>query len=369
MHFYLAGGAVRDLLLGRPITDRDYLAMGTTRQTFRKTYPHAQEVGRTFPVFLLDHMEFSFPRAQSITDELNSRDLTVNAMLLDEEGELICHPQALEDLNDRILRPASRQSFMDDPARVFRAARFWATLPEFIPHEELIETMRHVSRQGLLDTLPADRIGQETLKALKTPMPGNYLRLLAQADCLAPWFAEFKDGVDVPAGPLPYHDADILEHTCRTMDALAGNELAVWMALCHDLGKTRTPHTALPKHHGHDKKGITMATKLSMRIRLSNLHAKAGEKASKWHMVAGRYHELRPATKVDLLMDLHLAKVFKPFFALVRADQDIDIYREALRDLKTITTVSLPNELRNLGAESGKRLRGLRAQKLSNQAK
>ena len=78
MQVYLAGGAVRDLLQGRTITDRDYLVMDATKQEFKDAFPGAHEVGRAFPVFLLDGLEFSFPRATSITDELKARDLTVN---------------------------------------------------------------------------------------------------------------------------------------------------------------------------------------------------------------------------------------------------------------------------------------------------
>lgn len=369
MQVYLAGGAVRDLLQGRTITDRDYLVMDATKQEFKDAFPGAHEVGRAFPVFLLDGLEFSFPRATSITDELKARDLTVNALLLDEEGELACHPLGLHDLHNKILRPASRQSFIDDPLRVFRAARFWAKLPDFTPHDELIETMRYIAEQGLLKTLAPDRIGQETVKALNTPAPGNYLRLLAQADCLSPWFAEFKDSMNIPAGPLPYHDTSVIEHTCRVMDALAGDEYSVWMGLCHDLGKTRTPAHVLPKHHGHDKVGVQMADVLSKRLRLSNAHAHAGAKAAKWHMIAARYEELRPATKVDMLMDLHLAQMVTQLFSLVVADRGTDFSQEAMSDVHTIVPVRLPKELMNLGAESGKRLRELRAHALKNSNK
>lgn len=295
--------------------------------------------------------------------------MTVNALFLDEEGNLICHPQGLEDLHNRILRPTSLQSFIDDPLRVFRAARFWAKLPDFLPHEELIECMHNVAKEGHLDSLAADRVGQEVVKALNAPAPGNFIRLLAEADCLSPWFEEFTNGLDIPAGPLPYHDTNVTEHICRTMDALAGDEIAVWMGLCHDLGKFKTPRSELPKHHGHDKLGITMADRLSKRIRLSNAHAKAGAKAAKWHMIAARYDELRPGTRVDLLMDLHLSNTTAPLFELVKADQDKDFAREANRELRKILSISLPREFMNLGAESGIRLHALRAQALQKRRK
>lgn len=366
MRIYLAGGAVRDLLLGRQIADRDYLVMETTRDDFMRAFPDAKEVGQTFPVFLIDKIEFSFPRAPSITDELKSRDLTVNAQLLDENGELICHPQGLADLSNRILRPASAQSFVEDPLRVFRAARFWAKFPDFSPHDELIDMMKSVSAKGLLNSISADRIGQETRKALNTPAPGNYLRLLAQSECLSPWFEEFEDSLNIPAGPLPYHDTNVLEHTCKVMDALAGDEISVWMGLCHDLGKTLTPKDEFPHHYGHDATGIALAENLAKRIRLPNTHVMAGSKASRWHMTAAKYEELRPGTKVDLLMDAHLSEVFSPLFKLVQADNGENYSHIAKQDLSVILPIKLAKDEMNLGAQSGIRLRQLRAQMLAS---
>lgn len=368
MNVFLAGGAVRDLLLGRSRADRDYLVTGTTREAFQKKFPAAREVGHAFPVFLLEGIEFSFPRGETLNQELRSRDLTVNALLLDEHGDLICHPQGLDDLHNKILRPASHQSFFDDPLRVFRAARFWATLPDFTPHEDLLATMRDTAKSGLLDKLAADRVGIEVRKALAARSPGNFLRLLAQTGCLLPWFREFADGTNIPAGPLPYHDTNVLEHTCRVMDSLNGNPTAVWAGLCHDLGKTTTAPEEWPSHHGHDRLGAPLAEELAKRLRLPNTLVVAGSNGARWHMVAARYDSLRPGTKVDLLMRLHLSRTMDTVFALVKADNDVDFARQARRDLATILKVRLPREYRNLKEESGRHLRDLRAQALTRKS-
>lgn len=369
MNIFLAGGAVRDLLMGNPITDRDYLVTDTTKEAFKKRFPSAQQVGKAFPVFLLDRLEFSFPRAATVQEELRSRDLTVNAILLSESGKLLCHPNALEDLHNRYLRPASPDSLKMDPLRVFRAARFWAKLPGFSPHDELVDAMRDVARSGLLETVSPDRVGQETVKALEAAKPGNYFRLLAQAGCLSPWFDEFQGGIEIPAGPEPYHDTNVIEHTCRIMDNLAGDPITVWMGMCHDLGKMRTKKEHLPRHHGHDKRGIRMVKSLSKRIRLSNAHLAAGVIAAKWHMIAARYDELQPGTRVDLLMDLHLSHALNQLFTLVRFDQNKDFTGAAQKDLNTILSATLPPEYMNLGATSGKILRELRSSALAKAAK
>jgi tRNA nucleotidyltransferase (CCA-adding enzyme) len=366
MKIYLAGGAVRDLLLGRPLHDRDYLVMESTREEFRRAFPDAREVGRAFPVFLVEGLEFSFPRADSLDEELKSRDLTVNAQLLDEDGELICHPQGFDDLAARILRPASGHSLADDPLRVLRAARFFAQMPDFTPHAELIEAMRAVGGSGRLEAISADRVVPEVRKALESPRPGNFLRLLAQADCLLPWFPEFETGQFVPAGPPPYHDSDVLTHTCRIMDKLAGDPLAVWMGLAHDLGKTQTPRERWPRHYGHDQAGVPLAETAALRLRMPNEYKAAGMKAARWHMIAARYGQLRPGTRVDLLMDLHLSGTLVPLFKLVSADHGEDHLKRAREELAAILPVRLAPEDMNHGAASGEKLRMLRAQVLRN---
>lgn len=365
MKIYLAGGAVRDLLLGRPITDRDYLVSDCSKKEFQQTFPTAREVGLSFPVFLLDKTEFSFPRASTIPQELESRDLTVNAQLLDADGNLICHPLGLEDIRNRILRPASGEAFTIDPLRVFRTARFFAQLPDFSPHSDLKTAMRETAERGLLASLSADRVGQEVRKALNAPAPGNFLRLLSETDCLVPWLSEFSTATSIPAGPPAYHDADVLEHTCRIMDLLAGDEIQVWMGLCHDLGKTMTRREKLPHHHGHDRAGTPLAEQIALRLRLPNIHKIAGVKAARWHMVAARYDELRPGTKVDLLMDAHLSQTLVPIFQLVFADHGKDYLQQAQNDLERILPVRLEVKDMNLGPESGKKLRDMRAQALT----
>lgn len=366
MRLYLVGGAVRDLLLGRTISDRDYLVTDCTKEEFLRDFPRAEEVGRTFPIFWLDRTEFAFPRADSLNEEVRLRDLTVNAQLLDGDGELYCHPLALADMRSRILRPASPHAMRDDPLRVLRAARFHAQLPDFTPHDELINAMAEASTRNMLAQLLPDRVGNEVRKALRAPVPGNFLRLLGKTDCLAPWFVELNGADVIPAGPTAYHDASVLEHTCRVMDRLAGDKVCVWMGLCHDLGKTLTDKRKLPSHHGHDRAGIRPAETLADRLRLPTVLKTAGMKAAQWHMVAARYDELRPGTKVDLLMDAHLSGVLDPLFRLVKADHGMDYANRATADLTAILNVHLRPDERNLGKESGNRLRQLRARAIGN---
>lgn len=365
MQIYLVGGGVRDLLLGRAVRDKDYLVTNATKEQFKTTFPHAQEVGKAFPVFLIDGKEYAFPRGESLEADLLARDLTINAMALDQQGELVCHPLAIDDLGGRILRPASNTALLQDPLRVFRAARFYALLPEFSPHRELLEAMQNCAATEAFKTIAADRVGQETRKALDATKPGNYLRLLDKAKCLRPWFRELDRASDIPAGPAPHHHTSVLGHTAEIMDKVAQDPLCVWMALCHDLGKCATPEEEWPRHIGHEAAGERLAEQLGTRLRLPIKYIKAGQKAALLHMKAGRYAELRPGTRVDLLMEAHLARIMEPLFKLAAADQNENHAKQANAELKTILKVTLPEKDRNLGAASGEKLRQLRAQAIA----
>ena len=429
MRILLVGGAVRNLLLGKPVADKDYLVLDADEAELLRAFPEARKAGREFTAYLVGNNEYSLPRPgpapvgatapapseaskKGLVDttdanqddpldhildaDLMGRDLTINAMALEAPlpgqpvtpGLMLLHPQALPDLMQGVLRPASSSAMNDDPARVFRAARFYAQLPDFTPHKELVTAMRRCARRGLLDGLPPERVGRELRKALTAPRPGNFLRLLDAANCLRPWFRELAGASRVPAGPLPYHDTDVLSHTAQVMDRLALEQqaraaggpslwdeesaaLAVWMGLTHDLGKSITDQAIWPHHYEHEHHGEPLARNLGERLRLPVKFIRAGAEAAKLHMKAGHYAILRPGTRVDLLERLHRADLMDQMFALARADSSEDQDNaEALAkaDLTRMLGVRLDPEDQDLGSASGERLRNLRCQALANAA-
>jgi tRNA nucleotidyltransferase (CCA-adding enzyme) len=262
MKRYLVGGAARDLLLGRWPKEWDYAFEGNA-ESFIQANPGACKVGRSVSVVLFQGMEYMPLASGTLTEDLRSRDLTINALALDENGRLHAHPLALDDLRARVLRIAAPDALERDPLRVFRIARFAAQFPDFSVHPATFAAMREAAANNLLASLPAERVGRETLRALAAPLPSRFLLVLADAGCLHPWFAECTDMDAVPAGPPQFHAGTVLEHTCRVMDALAGDQLTVWMGLVHDLGKTTTPPATLPHHYGHERRGKFMAHALA----------------------------------------------------------------------------------------------------------
>lgn len=164
---YLVGGAVRDRLLGR--TPREYdFAFDADEATFLQRNPEARKVGKSVSVFLLRGQEF-MPLEGTLEEDMRRRDLTINALAEDRDGNLLGHPDALSDLREGILRPASPTSFRDEPVRVFRLARMACELPSFTVHPEAVAQMRAVAGEGLLGRIPAERVGRELMKALASP--------------------------------------------------------------------------------------------------------------------------------------------------------------------------------------------------------
>ena len=363
MSIYLVGGAVRDLLLGRRPGDLDFAFSGSL-ESFAASHAGARAVGVSVRVCLWRGREYMPLHENSPERDLAARDLTINALALEENGRLHCHPQALRDLRDGILRPASSSAFESDPLRVFRVARFAAALPRFRLADECAAYMRAVPDEALR-AIPAERVGRELLKALAAPKPGRFLKVLDETSCLRVWFPELIAASVVPAGPLPWHADSVLDHLAAVMDAVQGDPLAVWMALCHDLGKLSTPPEELPHHYGHEKRGILPAVKLGRRLRLPRIYQQAGALAAEEHMRAGLLLSMRPGSQRDVLWRVHRSGLHDSFWRMVDADGGHPLSAEATRRVALLQKIHLPPEWRDRGRSSEVRLREMHCAALS----
>lgn len=200
MKIYLVGGAVRDALLGLPVKDKDWVVVGATPQEMLDA--GYQQVGRDFPVFLhpQTHEEYALARterksgsgytgftcyaAPDVTTEadLQRRDLTINALARDDDGQIIDPYHGRRDLEARLLRHVS-PAFGEDPLRVLRVARFAARYAHlsFRIADETLALMREMTAAGELEHLTPERVWKETENALTTRNPQVYFRYCATA--------------------------------------------------------------------------------------------------------------------------------------------------------------------------------------------
>ena len=346
---------MRDLLLGRKPTDFDFAFDGSMAE-FLAAHPDAVCVGKSVNVCLWHGRECMPLRGGTLISDFEARDLTINAMALDSAGRLHMHPQAVQDLRDSLLRPASPTAFTDDPTRIFRLARFAARWPHWRIDRQAFVQMRAVTAEQLA-ALPAERVAREMLKALAAPRPARFFGVLAQGGCLSPWFEEHERARHIAAGPRQWHANSVLGHSLRLMDELAGDAMAVWMALCHDIGKISTDPALLPHHYGHEARGVPLALALAKRLRLPAVYAKAGALAAEEHMKAGMFSKLRAGTRRDLLWRVNQLGLSKPFWKLADADSSSSVSALAYPCLEAITAVRLPEEWHNRGEESARKLR------------
>lgn len=326
-HVYLVGGAVRDQLLNLPVKDRDWVIVGATPQTLIDL--GYQQVGKDFPVFLHPQSkeEYALARTErksgqgytgficdfsaeiTLEQDLIRRDLTINAIAQDLQGNLYDPYHGVDDLRQRILRHVS-PAFVEDPLRVLRVARFAARYHHlgFTIAPETFQLMQTLTQQGELQHLTADRIWAETEKALNEKNPEIYFETLRQVGALAALFPELDALYGVP-NPAKYHpEIDSFVHTMMVLqqatllsEQVDCHKSAVrFAAICHDLGKAKTPKSNWPHHHGHEKLGITPTRNLCKRLKVPSYYQQLSELTCEYHTHIHKIFELRPETVVKL---------------------------------------------------------------------
>ena len=200
---YLVGGAVRDKLLGLAVKDLDYVVVGATAEQMGAA--GFLPVGKDFPVFLHPETKdeyalarterktakgyhgFQFNTDVSVTleEDLMRRDLTINAMAEDENGDIYDPYGGLKDIENKILRHVS-PAFAEDPLRVLRVARFLARYKHlgFTVHPETMDLMRQLVEAGEIETLVSERVWQEIKNSLNTPTPSAFFTCLRECGAL-----------------------------------------------------------------------------------------------------------------------------------------------------------------------------------------
>jgi tRNA nucleotidyltransferase (CCA-adding enzyme) len=323
MQVYLVGGAVRDALLGLPVKERDWVVVGSTREELLSL--KYKEVGRDFPVFLHpdSHEEYALARLErkvspgyrgfsvefgpevTLAEDLARRDLTINAIAQSTDGSMLDPYGGRRDLEARVLRHVS-PAFIEDPVRILRVARFAARFAPlgFRIAPETLALMRAMVERGEVDALIAERVWQETEKALREPSASTFFRVLRECGAMKAIYPEIDALFGVPQPPQWHPEIDTGVHTLMVLDqaaALSADLKVRFAALVHDLGKGTTSREEWPSHRGHEERSVALIESLSARLRLPSEYRELGVIVARYHGNVHRAFELRPKTILDML--------------------------------------------------------------------
>jgi len=320
MRVYAVGGCVRDQLLGLPVTDRDWVVVGASPdEMIRAGY---LPVGRDFPVFLhpatreehaLARTErktapgyhgFVFRAAPDVTleQDLARRDLTINAMALDEAGTLIDPFDGRRDLDTRVLRHVG-DAFAEDPVRILRVARFAARLTDFTIADETRALMRSMVTNGEVDALVPERVWQELARGLMERRPSRMFEVLRDCGALARLLPELDRLWGVPQRADFHPEVDTGVHVMMVIDAAARLNYTLpvrFAALTHDLGKGVTEQAMWPSHHGHEARSVELVEAVCSRLRVPGDCRNLALIVAREHGLATKIAELRASTVLEL---------------------------------------------------------------------
>ena len=305
-----------------PITDEDYCVTGLTQKEFEQLFPQAQIQGKDFPVYILNgkefalarkerkngigHKQFEFLTDKSITikQDLARRDITINSIAQDVLTKEIIDPfHGKEDIQNNIIRKTT-DAFAEDPLRVYRVARFAASL-NFEVEKDTLNAMTKLKEE--LKTLSKERVFTELKKSLFTNHPSQFFKVLKQANVLEVHFQEISNLIGKIQPEKHHPEGDSYAHTMIVLEnsAKLTNDLAIrFSCLVHDLGKGNTPDEILPHHYGHDEKGVKIVEEFSNKIGVPNSWKKCGKTAAKWHMKAGIFEQMTPPKKIELIENI-----------------------------------------------------------------
>ena len=341
MQVYLVGGAVRDHLLGHPYHEKDYVVVGATpEQLLAQGY---QPVGKDFPVFLHPETkdEYALARTErksghgyhgfefytdvnvTLEQDLIRRDLTINAIAMDDAGQIYDPYHGQQDLERRILRHVS-DAFVEDPLRVLRIARFAARYKAlgFKVADETLELMQELAKSGELKALTPERVWKETSRALMEDHADEYFEVLRACGALKVLFPEIDALYGIPQRPEYHPEIDCGIHTMMSLQQAcrANYSLDVRFAvLVHDLGKALTPVDELPRHIMHEERGVKPVTDVCDRMRVPTNTKQLAISVCKEHLKCHQALSLKPGTLWRLLQRLDVLRRPERVEAFVQA--------------------------------------------------
>jgi tRNA nucleotidyltransferase (CCA-adding enzyme) len=335
---FAVGGVVRDTIRGAPTEDIDLMVAEVSpdemlSRGFRRidspnndTFGVFQDsLGREVAIareevstgdghrdFEIEPVPADVRASEAVHRDSQRRDFTINSLVYDVRHNVLHDPNdGVQDLHNGVIRAVNKDSFKTDSLRIIRGARFAARL-EF----EIDPTTKKLMSEATdkLGELPQERVRMELTKTLiQADEPSKFFHVLDDIGALQTTFPELHSLKDVPAGPSEHHqEGSAFEHTMLVLEEMKRmyparmkvDELALLMALYHDIGKISTKGADLPSHHGHGRAGVPIIENVSNRLGMSNEQENAMKEAARYHMDFQRLNELRESTVIELSQNI-----------------------------------------------------------------
>lgn len=373
MKIYEVGGCVRDKLLGKTPNDFDYVVVGATIDEM--TISGYKQVGKNFPVFIKDgheyalarkeikagnkHSDFEFISNKDITlsEDLERRDFTCNALAYDKENDhIIDFHNGISDINNKILRHVNSTHFPEDPLRVLRMCRFAAQL-NFNIAPETLKIATQMVADGMLSHLSAERIWQEFTKALETPNFDKFITSMRACGALKAILPEVEQMFFIPENPQTHPEGTVGAHTILALKYVANCSPEIKFAsLMHDIGKILTPKEQLPNHSGHEITGAKLINEICSRLKVPNKFKNFAKITCQYH---GYFWNILNLSTEDLYQILNALQKFNiddlinffrsDYFGRAneyplkeQSDKEI-FFKKALNIFKNIKSSDMPN--------------------------
>lgn len=323
MKVYLVGGALRDKFLKRKVLERDWVVVGATpEEMIKKGY---SKVGKDFPVFLhpKTREEFALARTErkiapgysgfsceydanvTLVDDLKRRDLTINAMAMDEEGKLIDPYDGYKDLEHKILRHVSH-AFAEDPLRVLRVARFHARYYHlgFKIAPETLALMYKMVRSGELQYLSKERVWQEFFKSLGELNPEVFILTLRSCGALEVIMPALNALFGVP---IRFNDTNYVDSGIRSIAALQNAVKLTdikevrFAALLHNLYLVSLDITNWPIETENVEPDLLVIKNFCKTLKVPTSFEHLALLTAKFHNKINDFYNLNAQTIVDIL--------------------------------------------------------------------
>ncbi|WP_096698362.1 multifunctional CCA addition/repair protein [Polaromonas sp. AER18D-145] len=333
MEIFMVGGAVRDALLGLPVQDHDWVVVGATPDEL--TALGYLPVGKDFPVFLHPQTreEYALARTErntargyrgfaihaapdvTLEEDLARRDLTINSIAAPARPQrdgagfeadfaaLIDPYGGQRDIRDKVLRHVT-DAFREDPVRILRLARFAARFDDFTVAPETMALMREMVNHGEVDALVAERVWQELARGLMERTPSRMFDVLRECGALQHLLPEVEKLWGVPQRPEYHPEVDTGVHLMMVLDMSARLQASLpvrFACLGHDLGKGSTAVELLPRHIGHEERGVRLLKDVCARLRVPTDCRELAEVVAREHGNIHRSAEFGAAALVRLL--------------------------------------------------------------------